>query len=104
VAIGVSKMFDFRAHGTASMLDFFRAMDHIRREDTKRAAEMKERQLEDLCEAHPLSDRHKRLLMEACSFVRYSSAAYTGFGLDLLRKKVRETQSIIQAFSSSLTC
>ncbi|UPQ98868.1 triglyceride lipase domain-containing protein [Chloropicon primus] len=85
VAMGLAKMFDFRAYGTASMLEFFRAMDHIRREDTVWSEEQRRRQLKDLVGSHPMSERHRKLLLEACTFVRFSSASYTGVALDLVR-------------------
>ena len=87
VAMGVAKMFDFRAFGTASMLEFFRAMDHIRRIDTRKMEERRAMKLNDLVEAHPLSARHRRLILEACTFVRFSSAAYTTAAHDMLRIK-----------------
>ena len=90
VAIGMAKLFDFKAYGTADMLEFFRAMDHIRRIDNERVKDMRNATISQLREEYENnsllhSERHQRLLLEACSFIRFSSAAYTGYTHDLLR-------------------
>ena len=85
VAMGLAKMFQFRAHRTASMIEFFRALDHIRREDNAKTEKLRQKQLSEWLEERPLSGRHKKLLLEATSFVRFSSASYTGIALDLIR-------------------
>ncbi len=88
--MGVAKLFDFRAYGAAGMLEFFRALDHIRRVDTDAAMSSRLAQLATLKkEMGPLEERQERLVLEACTFVRFSSAAYTGWTHDLLRMAKR---------------
>jgi len=85
VALGVAKILDFRAYGTASILEFLRALDHIRRNDSQKVLEMHDKPIDKCVESNPLSDRSKNMLLEASSFVRFSTAAYTGVALDILR-------------------